>query len=194
MRQTRGMKHLLVTLCLFAVLAQSASASSCPAAPDHSNGLDLLIQDIQNAETEGAARDISGQMWGLWADAPNEQAQTILDQGMSKRSSWNLTGALQDFNRLVQYCPDYAEGYNQRAFVHFLRHDFESALTDLDRAIVLSPKHIAALSGRALSLMGLGRTQEARDALIDALALNPWLPERSLIDAGGRLAPAGEDI
>jgi tetratricopeptide (TPR) repeat protein len=188
------MKQVLVVLCLIVVPAQAASAGACPAAPDHSAGLDQLIQDIQKAPTEGAAQDISGQMWGLWADAPNEQAQAILDQGMRKRSAWNLTGALQDFNRLVQYCPEYAEGYNQRAFVHFLRHDFASALTDLDRAILLSPKHIAALSGRALSLMGLGRTREARDALTEALALNPWLPERSLIDAGGRLAPVGEDI
>ncbi|WP_353328734.1 tetratricopeptide repeat protein [Phaeobacter sp. NW0010-22] len=188
------MKPFLLSLCLIAVSTQTVSADRCPAAPDHSAGLNQLIQEIQKVQTEGAARDISGQMWGLWADAPNEQAQAILDQGMSKRSSWDLTGALQDFNRLVEYCPDYAEGYNQRAFVHFLRHDFASALTDLDRAIVLSPKHIAALSGRALSLMGLGRTQEARDALIEALALNPWLPERGLIDAGGRLAPTGEEI
>ena len=97
-------------------------------------------------------------------------------------------------NRLVEYCPEYAEGYNQRAFVNFLRQDFPPALGDLDRAIELSPNHIAALSGRALTLMGLGRNEEAREALKQALELNPWLSERSLLAPGGPLEPEGQDL
>lgn len=95
---------------------------------------------------------------------------------------------------LIAYCPAYAEGYNQRAFVNFLRQDYQSALTDLDRALALSPNHIAALSGRALSLLGLQRVEEARVALKRALDLNPWLPERHLAAPGGPLAPPGDDI
>ena len=82
---------------------------------------------------------ISNRMWEFWADAPNEQSQVILDQGMSRRAAWDLLGALQDFDRLVEYCPDYAEGYNQRAFVNYLRQDYTSALRDLDRTLQLSP-------------------------------------------------------
>jgi Flp pilus assembly protein TadD len=67
-------------------------------------------------------------------------------------------------------------------------------LTDLDRAIELSPNHVAALSGRALSLLGLKRLDEARDALNTALELNPWLSERALLEPGGLLDPPGKDI
>jgi len=81
----------------------------------------------------------------------------------------------------VDYCPAYAEGYNQRAFVNFLRQNFAPALEDLDRALALSPRHIAALSGKALTLMGLGRDAEAQDVLRSALELNPWLNERHLL-------------
>ncbi|WP_233270430.1 tetratricopeptide repeat protein [Chachezhania sediminis] len=166
----------------------------CPAAPDHRAELDALIARTQAAQTEGQARAISGQMWEFWADAPNEQAQAILDRGMSMRRSFDLLGALAEFDRLVDYCPDYAEGYNQRAFVSFLQQDFMTALADLGRTLDLSPRHIGALSGRALSLAALGRIAEAQLALDRALELNPWLPERHMRAPGGPLADRGKDI
>jgi tetratricopeptide (TPR) repeat protein len=100
---------------------------------------------------------------------------------MRKRAAWDFLGAEEDFNALVAYCPEYAEGYNQRAFVSFLQQDFQAALPDLERAIALSPDHVAAMSGRALTLIGLGQAEEGKSALEQALALNPWLPERSLL-------------
>ncbi len=140
----------------------TVQASECPQAPDHSAAVDALIAQVQAADNQVTAQEISNDMWALWADAPDEAAQEILDRGMRKRSAWDLLGAREEFDRLVRYCPEYAEGYNQRAFVNFLRQDFKAALPDLDRAIELSPRHVAALSGRALTLIGLGR--EARGA------------------------------
>ncbi|TMV07767.1 tetratricopeptide repeat protein [Ruegeria sediminis] len=176
------------------VIASAALAETCPAAPDHSDSLNELIAQIQKAQTEQEARLISNRMWEFWADAPDDQSQAILDRGMRRREAWDLLGALNDFDKLVEYCPEYAEGYNQRAFVNFLRQDFQAALVDLDRALELSPRHIAAMSGRALSLMALKRTDEAREALAEALELNPWLPERGLAAPGGPLEVTGQDI
>jgi len=31
---------------------------------------------------------------------------------MTKRSTQDFVGAMQDFTRLIDYCLDYAEGYN----------------------------------------------------------------------------------
>jgi tetratricopeptide (TPR) repeat protein len=176
-------------LCGFAAFASAQEA--CPPAQDHSAELNQLISQIQGAPDEGAAHLLSNQMWQFWADAPDERAQAILDRGMTRRAAFDFLGALEDFDQLIAYCPDYAEGYNQRAFVHYLRRDFSAALADLDRAIARSPRHVAALSGRALSLYGLSRMEEARAALKVALALNPWLPERNLAIPGGPLSPIG---
>lgn len=181
--------RLLLLCAMLLFPAHLALADSCPLPPDHSVSIEGLIEQVQQAEDEATALQISNQMWTFWADAPNEQAQAVLDRGMSRRSGYDFAGALEDFDTLTDYCPTYAEGYNQRAFVHFLRQDFAAALTDLDRALELSPRHVAAMSGRALSLFGLSRTDEARAALEAALALNPWLPERGLAAPGGPLAP-----
>jgi tetratricopeptide (TPR) repeat protein len=180
-----------IVFCTTLVAAAPAAADNCPAAPDHGAELAELTGQVKAAEGEGEARAIAVRMWQLWTDAPDAQAQAILDRGMERRTAFNFLGALEDFDSLVAYCPEFAEGYNQRAFVYYLNGEFESALKDLDRALGLSPAHIGALSGRALTLMGLSRTDEAREALQMALALNPWLPERSLIAPGGPLAPQG---
>lgn len=177
-----------------AALPAWAAAETCPPAPDHQTAVRALIEQAQTAGTEAEGRAIGQRMWELWADAPDEQAQAILDRGMSRRSGYDFLGALEEFDRLIAYCPDYAEGYNQRAFVHFLRQDFARALPDLDRAIALSDTHVAALSGKALTLLGLGRIDEARAALEQALALNPWIPERGLAQPGMPLTPPGKEL
>ncbi|WP_435231312.1 tetratricopeptide repeat protein [Pseudopelagicola sp. nBUS_20] len=182
-------------LCAILILLTiSGRALACPVAPDHQNALDVLIDQLQKAPSEAVARGLSNNMWTYWADAPDEISQEILDRGMSRRAAWDLLGAREDFDRLVKYCPEFAEGYNQRAFVNFLRKDYVAALPDLERAIVLSPRHVGALSGRALALVALGRDAEAQDALAEALELNPWLPERRLLKPPAAKEKQGQDL
>ncbi|PSL20054.1 tetratricopeptide repeat protein [Shimia abyssi] len=169
-------------------------ALACPAAPDHSGALEALIAEIQVASDPATAQILSDKMWSYWTDAPDDTAQEMLDSGMSKRAAWDLLGAREDFDRLVAYCPDYAEGYNQRAFVNFLNQNFSGALPDLEKAIQLSPKHVGALSGRALTLIGLGQDAAAQDALAQALELNPWLPERDLVKSPANRHKSGQEL
>lgn len=182
MKTSRSLSALVL-----ATATASAAFAECPAAPDHSAALDALIARTQAAPTEAEGRALSNQMWEYWADAPDEAAQALLDAGMQARESYDFLRAIDQFDRLVDYCPDYAEGYNQRAFVNFIRQDFAAALTDLEAALDRSPRHVAALAGKALTLMGLGRNDEAQEVLREAVALNPWLNERHLLqDPPGR--------
>ncbi len=171
------------------LLAAGPALAECPSAPDIDAAEAALYAEVQAAETEAAAREVAGRLWELWATAPDEAAQALLDTAMTARSSYDFVAAYEALDKLTAYCPDYAEGYNQRAFVSYLRQDFESALADLELALARHPTHAAALSGKALTLMGLGRQDEAQEVLREALGLNPWLPERGLL----RKAP-GTDL
>jgi len=177
MRQYRGMKYAALALCL----AGPAFGQTCPPAPDHAEALGALIAQAQAAPDQASGLATSNEMWALWAEAPDAHAQELLDTAMARREIFDFDGALGAANALIAYCPDYAEGYNQRAFVHFLREDYTKALPDLDTAIALNPRHVAALTGKALTLMGLERNGEAALVLRAALELNPWLGERSLL-------------
>ena len=173
------MRTLFLILALAAPLP--ALADGCPEAPDHAAALDALLAEVQAAPGEMQARPISNRMWDLWLEAPDEPSQAMLDAGMRFRSGFDYLNALERFGALVDYCPFYAEGYNQRAFIHFLREDFAAALPDLDRALEINPQHVGALSGKALTLFALGREEDGQRVLREAVALNPWLAERALL-------------
>jgi tetratricopeptide (TPR) repeat protein len=157
------------------------ASADCPAPPDIDAAIDAAVAELRAAETERAARPINGRMWQEWLRAPDARAQAMLDEGLARLRSGDVMGARAGFDALIEYCPDYAEGWNQRAFLSYLTGDPQAALPDLDRAIALRPRHVGALSGRGLVLIALGREAEGHEALRAALALNPWLSERALL-------------
>lgn len=173
------MRHTLTVIALL-LFTQPATAD-CPDAPDHNEALLELVAQIRGAKTAQTASILSKQMWELWTDAPNGTAQRLLDAGIKARERLDLRTAMSAFNTLIKYCPSFAEGYNQRAFALFIQKDYSGALLDLNMAIELSPTHIPAISGKALTLIGLGRYGEAALTLKDAVDMNPWLPERHLL-------------
>lgn len=168
-------------LLLAIVLSSGPVLADCPPPPDHAARQADLLSALRIAPGPSEAQSLNNQLWELWTDAPDEIAQQMLARGMEQRQYGDFLGARDTFDALVAYCPDYAEGYNQRAFASFLRQDFAAALVDLDMALALSPDHIGALSGKGLTLIGMGRDAEAQEALRAAVRLNPWLNERSLI-------------
>ena len=159
----------------------SVQADDCPPPRDLSKQLDPLMDAVRDAPDEGSARRISDQLWVLWATAPDSKAQEMLDRGLRHREAYDFASAYTAFDDLITYCPDYAEGYNQRAFIAYLRQDYSSALIDLDQTLTLDPDHIGALAGRAVTLMGLGDIEAGQTALREALEFNPWLPERGML-------------
>lgn len=171
-----------------------AFGSECPLGEDYTEELLQVIEDARAAPDQATGGRAAQEMWTILLRAPDEAAQNVLDQGMRMRESFDFAGAHAAFDSLVEYCPEYAEGYNQRAFVSFLREDYPAALKDLDLALSLSPHHVGAQSGRALTLMNLQRIPEAREQMLQALENNPWLSERALVAKGAPLGPVGEDI
>lgn len=168
--------------------AQSPDAppaeAACPAPPDREAERRALMRALKVAPGPVEARRVTAALWDVWTDAPDEVSQTMLDQGMGAIRRGDLMLAVAVLGALVERCPDFAEGWNQRAFALYLAGRHGPALEDLDRALTLSPEHLGALSGRALALRGLGREAEAQEALRRAARLNPWLPERDMIEGG----------
>ncbi|MBP0483596.1 tetratricopeptide repeat protein [Sagittula salina] len=168
-------------LLAFLLLSGPAVADGCPAAPDLTAKLDPLYEALKIAPDADTAQLITNKMWRLYDDAPDAPAQEILNEGMQARAAFDLLVAKERFDTLILYCPEYAEGYNQRAFVFVLGGDYAAALPDLERALALNPRHIGSLSGYALTLMALGREDEGQRALRAALEVHPWLPERRFL-------------
>ena len=186
------MRHLIFSAVLSALAIPAFAA--CPEPQDTRREMLNLIATSQAGPNFTEGRRVSGEMGELWLKAPDELAQEALDAGMRRRDVADFVGALKEFDRLAAYCPTYAEGFNQRAYLYFLNGQHEKALVDLDIALKLQPLHIAAQAGRALTLMNLGRIEEARAQMLIAVENNPWLSEKALLAEGAPLGPKGKDI
>ncbi|MEH6834772.1 MULTISPECIES: tetratricopeptide repeat protein [Falsihalocynthiibacter] len=168
-------------------LSQPVFAQDCPASENRDIEKNTLHAELLAAPKEMLARPISDQLWMIWNTAPDARSQQLLDLGREQIRYSDYDQAVENLTDLVEYCPDYAEGWNQRAFAHFLRHDYDAALDDISVVLELEPRHFGALAGRASVLISTGRTDVGFRSLRDAMRINPWISERHML-------PPGEDI
>lgn len=134
---------------------------------------------------QAAANDV----WAFWVRAPDDRAQMLLNEGMEGIRYGDLAGAEAVLGDLIAYCPDFAEGWNQRAFARFLIGDNAGSLADIEQALMREPAHFGALSGKIMILARQGKRQLARLVVIEALRVHPWLQEGALLGQG-----SGQDI
>jgi len=143
------------TLIILLALAAPTAADTCPANKDFTDEQAPLFADLLKADNEMSGRIVGGRLWEIWNRAPDAKAQDLLNRGVARIREGNYAGAESILSELVAYCPDYAEGYNQRAFAKFLSHNYEASLADLEETLAREPKHFGALAGRALVLTWL---------------------------------------
>ena len=177
------------TLSLIIGLSVSPAFADCPVGRDFSEELVGIVDAMQAAPSEVVAQQHAAAMWELWLEAPDAEAQALLYKGMAFRNLGDHDASRAELSLLIEYCPDYPEGYNQRAFAAFLAGDFEAALVDLDATIDLQPVHLGALTGKVFTLIELDRAAQAQQVLQFALEINPWLAERALLEV-----PDGDEL
>lgn len=176
------MKQLARLLAL--IFASSAFAESCPTDRNRDPERASLLEALRITPDIASGQAVADKVWRFWMTAPDTRAQVMLDQAMSRRLGYNLEEAESTLDALVAYCPDFPEGWNQRAFVRFLREDFAGSLADIDKTLSLEPAHFGALAGQAQIFLKQGRVKLAQLAIARAVKVHPWLHERALLEDG----------
>lgn len=168
----------LATISIFglSLLLMTASVAASPA-PDKTET--KLLSKLATADSEAAGRKIESLLWEYWFSlAPTLAAQELLHEGRRRRETYDYANAEKLLSELIEAEPAYAEGYNQRAFVRFLRDDIVGSLEDLEITLQLKPWHFGALSGLYHVLRVQNRHGVAFDTLRQAVAIHPWIQER----------------
>ncbi len=142
-----------------------------------------LMSRLAQARSQSEADALSSEIWRIWLMAPDAAAQEVLDSALVRCRAGDYLGAILHLNRLVGGWPDYTEGWNQRATVHFLLGDLEASLADVAEVLSREPRHFGALSGKAVILFRQGRVALAQITLRKALKHHPFLRERAMLQA-----------
>ncbi len=89
--------------------------------------------------------------------------------------------------------PGYAEGWNRRATVHFLMKDYAKSMADIDKTLVLEPRHFGALAGMAQIFKAYGKDELALDTYRRILEIYPMMrdAQKQYIDLTEELTGQG---
>lgn len=122
-----------------------------------------------------------------WQQSGSDSMDLLLRRALEAVESEQLEVALLHLNDLVRLAPDFAEGWNQRATVHFLRGNYGQAVADIERVLALEPRHFGALAGLGIILDRTGNKEGALRMFRRVLELNPHM--EGARDGVERLAP-----
>jgi tetratricopeptide (TPR) repeat protein len=112
-------------------------------------------------------------LWAVWFRADTPQHNQMLEQVRLSIKREQLEQAETLLTRLIADAPNFAEAYNQRAFVYFLQGRFAESADECQRVLTRNPYHIGAIEGLAKCQLGLNRPRDALKSLRRALKLRP---------------------
>ena len=148
--------------------------------------LDDLFTRLKKTRSERAATRIAGNIWSQWFRSGSASIDLLMEWSneASQRKDYNI--ALDLLDQVTTRQPEYAEGWNRRATLHFSMSNYGKSMSDIQKVLALEPRHFGALSGMAIILERSGRKEAALDAWSRTLSVYPAM--RSAQDAVIRLS------
>ena len=171
-----------------------APASVPPVETRRAGLLDELFKQLRAAPDEEAARNFAAAIQRVWLRSGSDTADLLMGRAVQAMAGKDMKLAETVLDSVVGVEPGWAEGWYKRATVRFLDDDLAGAMTDLDRALQLEPRHFEALAGLGAILQKSGLDKRALEAYRRALEVYPEQPELKKQVEKLRLEVEGRDI
>lgn len=138
---------------------------------------------LATADDEESAKAISDAIERVWLHSGSATIDLLMERSIKAMSDKNVDLALKLLDHVVELAPDFTEGWNRRAYVHFVHNDVERALGDLRRTLALDPNHFKALDGLGQILREIGQKKGALKAFKQLLEVHPyWSGAKQAVD------------
>lgn len=137
--------------------------------------LDALFTQLADPGNEHWQR-AQAQIYAVWGESGSASMDLLAMRADQAMEAQEMDVALSFLNDLVRLAPDFAEGWNKRATIYFLRDEYARSLGDIARTIELEPRHFGAWAGLGIILDRLGDKKGALEAYRRASEIHPHLP------------------
>jgi tetratricopeptide (TPR) repeat protein len=112
-------------------------------------------------------------LWLLWGRSGDAAVDRLMAQGVEEMQSGRHRQAIATFGEVIRRRPDFAEGWNKRATVHYLAGDYRRSIADCDEVLKRNPLHFGAISGYGQIYFRLQQYEKALEWWRRALEVNP---------------------
>ncbi len=141
--------------------------------PELAKDLDGLFKQLKRTRNSKQAGRISKRIWGEWQSSDSKSVDLLTGWARTASDKEQFGKALDLLDQVVVLRPKFAEGYNQRATLHFRMRNYVKSVSDIERTLALEPRHYGALSGLAAIMELLGKKEKALSTWYRALAVYP---------------------
>ncbi|HEX4409287.1 MAG TPA: tetratricopeptide repeat protein [Xanthobacteraceae bacterium] len=178
---------LILSLCLAApALAQSPQDLMSPPADvskvghggQHYN-LDTLFSGLKIAPDDASAKAIEDRIWAIWIASGSDTCNLLMGRVKAATDGKDFDLAIKLLDAVIALRPGYAEAWNRRATVYYLKQDYGHAIADIAEVLKREPRHFGALSGLGMMLQDIGDEKHALEAYRKALDIDPRLDNLS---------------
>ena len=139
--------------------------------------LDLMFGRLENSTDKRRADRIARHIMRRLSQSGSDTVDVLMQRAGQAMQTENYGTALDLLDGVVRLKPDFAEGWNRRATVHFMKGDYGSSLSDIREVLRREPRHWGALAGLSMILVAVERKEEAVEVMDRALAIHPHLEE-----------------
>ena len=142
---------------------------------DRTRNLDFLFGALKVAPDDTIAKAIEERIWAQWVVSRSDTANLLMTRVKTAIEAHEMELAIKLLDSIVKIKPDYIEGWNRRATLHYMKKDYGRALADIREVLKREPRHFGALSGLGLILQDIGDDKQALEVYRRALAVYPRL-------------------
>ena len=163
-----------------ALAAEAEPAAVPPSATEPETDaarLDRLFSELKREHNERAAERIAKRIWDAWYKSGSASIDLMMQWSNEAVTKQKFDVALDFLDQVITLQPDYAEGWNRRATVHFLMKHYGKSMADIEHTLELEPRHFGALSGMAQIMKDTGRKELAMRAWERVLEIYPMMRE-----------------
>ena len=136
-------------------------------APVHD--LAFLFGALKAAPDDTSAEAIENRIWAQWLASGSDTVNLLMVRVKNLMEKEDYDLAVRMLDAIIEIRPQYAEAWNRRATVFYLKKDYVSALADLRQVLRREPRHFGALSGLGTIMQDIGDEKHALDAYRAAL-------------------------
>lgn len=135
--------------------------------------IDELFGQLGKEANKVAARRIAQQIIGKFNQSGSATIDMLMGRAAAAMTSEKPALAEDMLTQVIVLAPDYAEGWNRRATLHYTTGDIGGSIADIEKVLELEPRHFGALSGLATIMQRTGQDQKALEIWYKVLAVYP---------------------
>ncbi len=139
--------------------------------------LDELFASLKRESNDVKAARLASLIQIQWQNSGSATVDLMMGWAGKAMEEKKFSVALDFLDQVVLMKPDYAEGWNRRATVHFMMNDYGRSMADIQKTLALEPRHFGAMAGMAAILKDTGRKEAALQAFERVLAVYPMMRE-----------------